>query len=161
MLHSLDNVDDAEEATQQVMVRVLEGLPRYRFGDAPFKSWTFAIAHNHAVDYGKARRRTRATDPVEVDRAHEGDAARVDGREPRDEHSVLRELISPLSAAHRAVLTLLYEYDLSPEQAGVVLGRTAASVRQEHKRARAKLREVVVRESERVFSENGTSAPAG
>ena len=71
---------------------------------------------------------------------------------PRDPHTALRELIAPLSPAHQQVLTLLYEHDLSPEQAAAVLGRTAASVRQEHRRARAKLSEIVMRESQRVFA---------
>jgi RNA polymerase sigma-70 factor, ECF subfamily len=152
MLHALGNVDDAEEATQQVLLSVLEGLPRYRFGDAPVRSWAFTIAHNYAIDYARKRDRALSTDPAQVARAHEDEGARSELGAPRDEHSVLRELISPLSPAHRQVLTLLYEYDLSPEQVGLVLGRTAASVRQEHKRARAKLREIVLRESERVFS---------
>lgn len=153
MLHALGNLDDAEEATQQVLLSVLEGLPRYRFGDAPFRSWPFTIAHNYAIDCARKRDRAQATDPAQVARDHEREDARRGMDGPRDDHSVLRELISPLSPSHRQVLTLLYEYDLSPEQAGLVLGRTAASVRQEHSRARAKLREIVLRESERAFSE--------
>jgi RNA polymerase sigma-70 factor (ECF subfamily) len=141
---------DAEEATQHVMLSVLEGLPHYRLEGTPFKAWAFAIAHNYAVDFRRRRGRSIATDPAEVDRVHELDEVQLEGR---DERSALQELIRPLGRAQRQVLTLLYEHDLSPEQAARVLGRTAASVRQEHKRAREKLRSVVYDEAERMYPE--------
>jgi RNA polymerase sigma-70 factor, ECF subfamily len=152
MLHALESIEDAEEATQQVLLNVLEGLPRYRQNGTPFLSWVFTIAHNQAFDFQRRRERSVAMEPARLasmQDAADGVAAHAI---PRDPHTALRELIAPLSPAHQQVLTLLYEHDLSPEQAAAVLGRTAASVRQEHRRARAKLSEIVMRESQRVFA---------
>lgn len=152
MLRALGSREDAEEATQQVMLSVLEGLPRYRQNGKPFLSWVFAIAHNHVFDLQRRRGRTVAMEPAQLAWVQESVDAVPARQIPRDQHSALRELIAPLSPVHQQVLTLLYEHDLSPEQAAAVLGRTAASVRQEHGRARAKLREIVMRESQRVFA---------
>lgn len=152
MANALSNRHDAEEATQDVVVRVIEGLPRFRPSSGGFLAWAFAIAHNRAVDLRRARSRSSATDPAEMARAEErAGGAEAFAREPRDEHSALRELIAPLSLVQREVLTLIYEFDLAPERVGEVLGRSAASVRQEHARARRKLLEVVEAERRRLF----------
>jgi RNA polymerase sigma-70 factor, ECF subfamily len=153
MLRALESREDAEEATQQVMLSVLEALPRYRQNGKPFLSWVFAIAHNHACDFHRRRERTVAMEPADLAWVRESLDTAPARAIPRDPHSALRELIAPLSPAHQQVLTLLYEHDLSPEQAAAVLGRTPASVRQEHRRARAKLAAIVALEAERVFAD--------
>lgn len=150
MTQVLSDTHDAEEAAQDVLAKVIESLPRFR-SDSGFASWAFAIAHNHAMDFRRARSRSAATDPWDVDRARERAARHGDPDAPRDQHSVLRELISPLPQLQREVLTLLYELDMSAEQVGEVLGRTAASVRQEHRRARERLGAVIERERVRLF----------
>jgi RNA polymerase sigma-70 factor, ECF subfamily len=158
MLRALGSPEDADEATQQVMLHVIEGLPRYRQSGTPFLSWVFTIAHNQAFDLRRQRERTVAMEPTRLASVREAVNAAPARAIPRDERSALRELIAPLSPAQRQVLILLYEYDLSPEQTAGVLGRTAASVRQEHGRARAKLRQIVTRESRRMLGEAGSVA---
>jgi RNA polymerase sigma-70 factor, ECF subfamily len=153
MRHVLDSIEDAEEATQQVFLSILEALPRYRQNGRPFMSWAFAIAHNHAVDLCRCRDRTVAMEPARLADVQELARGDPTAAIPRDQHSALRELLSPLSPTQQQVLTLLHEYDLSADRAAAVLGRSAASVRQEHRRARAKLREIVMRESRRVFAD--------
>jgi RNA polymerase sigma-70 factor (ECF subfamily) len=151
MVRALGASDDAEEATQEVMLRLLQTLPRYRADQGPFMPWALAIAHNPAIDFGKRRARDVVTDPDEIANARESERLGGPPGGPRDPHSALRELIAPLSPLHQRVLMLLYEHDLSPAQAGAVLGKSEGSVRQEHRRARAKLRTIVLRESARVY----------
>jgi RNA polymerase sigma-70 factor (ECF subfamily) len=60
------NRHDAEDLTTQTFVRVLESLPRFRFGDAPFSAWLYRIARNLAVDHfrGSARAQPLASVPA-------------------------------------------------------------------------------------------------
>lgn len=152
MLRALRSVHDAEDATQQVMLQLLEALPRYRQGQAPFVAWALVVAHNYASDCRRRRARETVTDPVEIEGVHERGSGWVDGASARQTRNALSELIAPLSPVHRQILYLLYEHDMSPEDVGRVLGRSAASVRQEHRRAREKLRVIVSRESGRMFA---------
>ena len=49
---------DAEDLLQDVLVRVLESLPRFR-GEARFKTWLFGIATHVCLDHLRSRKRWR------------------------------------------------------------------------------------------------------
>jgi len=49
---------DAEDLLQDVLVRVLESLPRFR-GEARFKTWLFGIATHVCLDHLRNRKRWR------------------------------------------------------------------------------------------------------
>ena len=66
---------DAEEIFQEVWVRALTNLHRYR--DDRFLSWLFRIAHNLVID--RARRGKRL---VELDRPQDGDGGSLQDRLP-------------------------------------------------------------------------------
>ncbi len=40
---------DAEDATQDILIKVLKGLPAYR-GESSFRTWLYRIAVNHVLD---------------------------------------------------------------------------------------------------------------
>ncbi len=134
---------DVEDACQQVLLRVFEALPRYRASATPIRHWVMAIAANHLRDRARTSKDVAVTAPDklcgEVERRQPAAATDTAG-EQRDS---FRELIAPLKPDQQRVLVLLYDYDLTPEQAALVLGRTAASVRQLHKRALDALRRLV------------------
>jgi RNA polymerase sigma-70 factor (ECF subfamily) len=59
-------VDEAEDLTQEVFVKVYQTLHRYREGDGPFGGWLMAVARNHAIDNyrrHKQERLRRSEDP--------------------------------------------------------------------------------------------------
>lgn len=60
-------VDEAEDLTQEVFVKVYQTLGRYREADGAFGAWLMAVARNHAIDHYRRRRlerAVRAEDPV-------------------------------------------------------------------------------------------------
>jgi RNA polymerase sigma-70 factor (ECF subfamily) len=133
--------DDSEDATQQVLVRVLEALPRFRAQGSAFRAWLFSIAHNVAADCRRAAaRRPRATDPRSLVAACDSAAERAPVQAGA---GALGELIAPLPRRQREVLTLIYANDWTHEQVGAALGSSPVAVRQLHKRARDVLRPII------------------
>jgi RNA polymerase sigma-70 factor (ECF subfamily) len=61
-------VDEAEDLTQEVFVKVYQTLDRYREGDGVFGGWLMAVARNHAIDHYRRRKqeRTRRSEDTEV-----------------------------------------------------------------------------------------------
>jgi RNA polymerase sigma-70 factor (ECF subfamily) len=61
-------VDEAEDLTQEVFVKVYQTLGRYREADGPFGGWLMAVARNHAIDHYRRRKqeRTRRSDDETV-----------------------------------------------------------------------------------------------
>jgi RNA polymerase sigma-70 factor (ECF subfamily) len=63
-------VDEAEDLTQEVFVKVYQTLGRYRESDGPFGAWLMAVARNHAIDNYRRRKQERlrrADDPAALE----------------------------------------------------------------------------------------------
>ena len=135
----LGNLDDAEEATQTVFLRVLSSLGQCRV-PAGFRPWLFAIAHNVIVD---TYRRRKAT--VELD-------SQLDTSSPERsiEDQVLaslqrREITSLLANLpddQREVIELRLQ-GLSAREIAGATGKTSGSVRTAQYRAVRRLRTVI------------------
>ena len=54
-------VDEAEDLTQEVFVKVFRNLHRFQETDASFSTWLTAIARNQAIDHYRRRREERIT----------------------------------------------------------------------------------------------------
>ncbi len=52
-------VDEAEDLTQEVFLRVYQSLDRYRSNAGAFKTWLMTVARNHAIDHYRRRREER------------------------------------------------------------------------------------------------------
>jgi RNA polymerase sigma-70 factor, ECF subfamily len=60
-------VDEAEDLTQEVFIKVYQTLDRYRESDGPFGAWLMAVARNHAIDHyrrGRQERLRRSDNPA-------------------------------------------------------------------------------------------------
>ncbi|TAE52363.1 MAG: RNA polymerase sigma factor, partial [Bacteroidetes bacterium] len=57
-LNYLQNAEDAEEATQDVFVKVHQQMDRFR-GAASMKTWMYRITVNHCLDVIKAKKRQK------------------------------------------------------------------------------------------------------
>lgn len=60
-------VDEAEDLTQEIFVRVFQNLDRFRETEGPFSTWLTAVARNLAIDHYRRRREERqrqAQDPA-------------------------------------------------------------------------------------------------
>ncbi len=53
-LRMLSRHEDAEDATQEVLVKVVKGLPSFR-GESKFTTWLYRIAANHLLNVKKAK----------------------------------------------------------------------------------------------------------
>jgi RNA polymerase sigma-70 factor, ECF subfamily len=144
----LGNADEAEDAAQEIFVRVYRQLARYD-PERKFSTWILAIATNYCIDQLRRRRmqlvpleniipwaRSRETGP-------EGEA--ID-REARDE---LQELIRQLPEKYRAPLVLRYWQDLSCAEIAEVLQVPEGTVKTQIHRARKALGKLLEEGEER------------
>ncbi len=67
---------DAEDLLQDVLVRVIEGLPQFR-GEARFKTWLFGIATHACLDHLRRKKRWRVDAQLEGERQAEADPQEV------------------------------------------------------------------------------------
>lgn len=135
---ALDDEHAAEDATQQVFLKVMEALPRYERRTQPFRAWLFTIVRNHAIRYLEKRGRLEVTDPVEL-------TERSESVEPEPPEALgtlgwitdreILMLIERLPVSQRQVLMLRYMMDLTTTDIAAVLGRSNEDVRALQSRA--------------------------
>jgi RNA polymerase sigma-70 factor, ECF subfamily len=133
--------EDAADLTQQVFLRALDALPRYRPRGVPFAAWLFRIARHAATDAYRRKRSTIAWDtlPETLQPAGEHDP----------EAQVLRlealarlgELLSGLDPAKRELLALRFAAGLSAPEIAQVVGKSPAAVQKQLTRTLHMLKE--------------------
>ncbi|NIO39651.1 MAG: sigma-70 family RNA polymerase sigma factor, partial [Burkholderiales bacterium] len=110
----LGNDTDAEDATQETMIKVFHHLKGFE-GRSSFKTWFFRIAHN--VCYTRYQQRVQQERTL----ADYGHAAGLTTEQNMAALDVDR-LLARLSALDREVLTLRFVADLNIEEIADVLG---------------------------------------
>jgi len=137
---------DAEDATQEILVKVITNLGTFR-GEAAFRTWVFRIAANHLI----STRRRRAEQQELSFEAFGADLA--EGLDTRyDDGGVDESLLAEevkigctqgmllcLDREHRAAYVLGEVFELPSEQAAYVLGVTPAAYRKRLSRARTRI----------------------
>ena len=132
--------EDAADLTQQVFLRALDALPRYRPGPAPFAAWLFRIAANAAVDAGRRRRPDIAWEalpplPAAPESEPEAHALR------RESLGRLRRLVAGLDAEKRELLALRFAGQLSSTEIAAVVGKRPEAVKKQLTRILRTLKE--------------------
>lgn len=141
----LGDEDEAQDAAQEVLVRVWSALPRFRLGEN-FAPWLFAIAAN----YVRSRWRSRAFEARKVQAAaselaagQETDPAeRAEGALRAQE---LRMAVGSLPEDLRRVVELYYFAGLDVRETAETLRLGEEAVKSRLFRARARLRALIER----------------
>lgn len=144
-LRMLWHPDDARDATQEILIRVITHLSAFR-GDSRFLTWVFRVAANHLITarQGRVEAQRYTFDRFAAD-LHEGLANATDAAEwPPDKALLLEEvkvgcmhgLLTCLDRAHRLAYILGEILELDGVEAATILGITPAAFRKRLSRAR-------------------------
>ena len=129
--------EEAEDATAEVFIIVLQNLQRYDPKRASIGTWINRIAHNAVENYcRKAYRRREVPTPVII-REEEGEWA-PEQTVNRRAYCILRQL----SEEERTFLALRYELDMTNAEIGELTGMTPVSVSQRYHRLLEKCRKL-------------------
>lgn len=147
------NHEDAGDMAQEAFIRVYQSLPNFR-GESAFATWLFKIASNACLDELRRRKRQPVSsldEPVELD---DGETPRQfadvgDGPEQaverRELQRAVHESIMALPEEYRIVLVLRDLHDLSYNEIVELTGLTLGTVKSRLNRARAQLKEKLLR----------------
>jgi RNA polymerase sigma-70 factor, ECF subfamily len=135
-------VDEAEDLTQEVFVKVFQSLHRFQETDAAFSTWLLSIARNQAIDHYRRRReerQRRSQDPAILDAATApgegplGDVARA------ERVQLVRSGLRALPAELREPLMLCDLQGVAYEQIAGILGIPLGTVKSRINRGRLEL----------------------
>lgn len=139
------NDADALDATQEAMIAIVRGLPRFD-GRAAFSTWAYRVATNACLD--ELRRRRRRPEPTaddDLDRATV--APGTGGGSPTldavGERVDIDAALATLAPDYRAAVVLRDLVGLDYAEIGEVLGAPAGTVKSRIARGRAALAEAL------------------
>jgi len=140
-------VDDPDDLTSEVFLRVFSGCRSFSGDEAQFRAWVFSIAHCRMVDARRARRRTPEVGLLE-DECLDGRLPTTAGAEDEamDRLAVdgVHQLLDALTSDQRNVLALRIVGQMSVEEAAAALEKPPGAVKALQRRALATLRRRLV-----------------
>ena len=120
-LHFLNSLQDAEDATMDIFLKIYSSLNSYN-PDYKFKTWIFRIAINHITDILRKRKREKI--------AFSEFPEKIAHNEPKTpefiffkklEISKVKKAIKQIPLKYKTILMLKYYHDFSYEQVGKIL----------------------------------------
>jgi RNA polymerase sigma-70 factor (ECF subfamily) len=124
----LHNRELAEEVTQEVFMKALRAMPRYRTSGHPFSAWLYQISANAIADHFRQRRTPTSSldDAVQVADPEVGVADRV---VRSAEAARVWAAIDSLPEQQRMAMTLKLGEDLRLAQIGAIMGKSEGAVK--------------------------------
>ncbi len=141
------NREEAEDLTQDVFVKVFNGLPTFR-SDASFSTWLYAITMNTYLNYReKMLRRPWWWITEDVEDAHRNERLDAEifyllgrSQEAEDLHGLIERTMAALSPSAREVLRLRYFEGLDYQAVADRLKLRLSAAKMRIKRAREEFR---------------------
>jgi RNA polymerase sigma-70 factor (ECF subfamily) len=135
-------VDEAEDLTQDIFVKVFQSLDRYRESDGAFSTWVGTVARNHAIDDYRRRREERARridDPAVMDRVPAGEESVLRSLEREDQKQLVHRGLRALPVELREALVLCDLQGLSYDEVAATLQIPLGTVKSRINRGRLEL----------------------
>jgi RNA polymerase sigma-70 factor (ECF subfamily) len=135
-------VDEAEDLTQEVFVKVYETLGQYREGDGAFSAWLSVVARNQAIDHYRRRRQERlrrVEEPETVERAAAEEEGPLAGLEREARARLVQRAVRALPGDLREPLVLCDLRGLAYDEIARSLGLPLGTVKSRINRARLEL----------------------
>jgi RNA polymerase sigma-70 factor (ECF subfamily) len=135
-------VDEAEDLTQEVFIKVYQTLGRYREADGPFGGWLMAVARNHAIDHYRRRRQERlrrVDEPAALEAMPAREEHPIHGLEREERARLVHRGVRALPADLRLPLILCDLQGLPYEEIAAELQIPLGTVKSRINRARLEL----------------------
>ena len=143
-------VEEAEDVTQEVFIKVFQTLKSYDAAQGSFSTWLNRVARNHLVDHYRRTRKDRLTSSLEDElptaeekpSPHMEPTGQVESRERRE---ILQLALDKLSPDLREAVILRDLHDLDYEEIAQVLRVPQGTVKSRINRGRLELARVLKR----------------
>lgn len=145
-IRMLGSPSDAEDATQEILIRIVTHLGSFR-GDSAFRTWAYRVASNHLLTTRKRGAELRADSFDALEERLEGNLAA--GDPAADDQLLVREaklictstMLACLDRDHRLAYILGEIFDLASDEGAAILEISPDAFRKRLSRARDRMAE--------------------
>lgn len=145
-LRMLGNVADAEEAAQEVFVKVYRAISSFE-GKSKFSTWIYRVAYNQCISILRSKvKMFDLVDELPDTEVNEADLNGLDTLSREERSAYLKQAIEALPETDAVVITLFYYDELSLEEIADITGLSNNNIRIKLHRSRKKLYQVLTKE---------------
>lgn len=138
-LSLLKSESDAEDATQDVMMKILLNLAKFS-GRSRFSTWIYSITYNYCIDFIRKKKK----DPsIYVDDFIDN----LDVEEEVDDRFLmemnvkrLKVILEVIPTADKSILMMKYQDEMSIREIGEILDKSESAIKMKIKRAKQKFK---------------------
>lgn len=145
-LKVLENREEAEEAAQDVFVKVYQRVRSFRH-DSRFSTWLYTLTYRTAIDHRRQTSRHReAKTGVEIDLAliDKGEPAAAERTLQQQEQQVqLKSMLARLPQQEATIIDLFYLQEQSVKEIAKIMKLSVSNVKTKLFRTREKLRKLM------------------
>ncbi len=163
-LRMLYDPDDAEDACQEILIRVVTNLATFK-GDSAFETWVYRIACNHLLSIRKKQSEVAAVsfqeygDQLDKTSSYEWDTKNVGPLEnlivEETRIGCLQGMLLCLNRDQRIVFLLQVVFHVSSKQGAEILGISAEAFRKRLSRAKEQMHDFLFNNCALVNPDNG------
>jgi len=139
-LSILKDEEKAEDATQEIFVKILLNLSKFG-GKSKFSTWIYSITYNFCIDTIRKKKKDKSV--LVDDMTNEHDTA-DDGVEDRFllEMNVrrLKVILDKIPTTDKAILLMKYQDEMSIKEISEILGKSESAIKMKIKRAKQKFK---------------------
>ena len=136
---------DAEEAAQEAFLAAWKGLPRFR-GDSRFSTWLYQLTTHAAIDLIRREKKYKDSTDIEDTVLVDSGESPQETVEKQETQEAVQGALQSLSPQAREILLLRYQAELGYEEIGAVLGLPNGTVKSRINRAKAQLKEALLKQ---------------
>lgn len=141
MYRSGFNREVAEDLLMDIVFKAFKNFSKFDPDKGSFKTWIFAIAHNHLINSWREKRRKQSVslDQLEEEGFSPAYVESGNSLENQIEKEKIQKALSHMTEVEREVINLRYFQDLSFEEVSKITGKNEAAIRKQLSRARQHL----------------------
>ena len=148
----LSDYSDADDAAQEVFIRVYHGINSFR-ENSSLTTWIYRITSNVCADMLRKRQRAGETISINAPPDDEGRQTEIKDTAPEPEEKIeqnerqkaVRDAIANLRSEYREVITLCDIEQLSYDETAEILRCPVGTVKSRLNRARNQLRKILIK----------------
>lgn len=140
-MRQVNNQHLSADLTQEVFIKMMKNIDKYRLGTNSFKYWLLKIALNHIRDYFRAEKSTRDINIEDLDCLSDYDSDNIlDILEKDEKRTSVKKALNSLKEEEREIVILKYYNEMTIKEIGSLIGAKESTIKSKLYRALEKLR---------------------
>lgn len=141
-LSLLKDEEKAEDATQEIFVKILLNLSKFS-GKSKFSTWIYSITYNFCIDSIRKKKKDKSVLVEDLTNEHDTADDDIEDRFLLEMHvKRLKIILEKIPISDKSILLMKYQDDMSIREISGVLNKSESAVKMKIKRAKQKFRKI-------------------